>query len=131
MADFIFLEPVAPSTRPSLEHRLWSRFEKSEDCWKWTGYTNQAGYGRIGIGGSVSYAHRAAWIVTNGPIAAGLQVLHTCDTPSCCRPSHLYLGTPAHNMDDRDRRGRTSRGLRHAAAVIAGMKRARLTERAG
>ena len=47
------------------------------------------------------YAHRAAWILCNGPIADGLQVLHRCpggDVPYCVRPSHMVLDTQDANM---------------------------------
>jgi hypothetical protein len=31
---------------------------------------------------------------------------HHCDTPACCRPSHIYDGTPLSNMRDMIERGR-------------------------
>ena len=51
-------------------------------------------------------AHRYAWIVAHGPIAAGMQVLHKCDNPPCDRVDHLFLGTPQDNVDDRRAKGR-------------------------
>lgn len=39
---------------------------------------------------------------------SSLQVLHTCDNPSCVNPLHLYMGTITDNLNDaysRDRRG--------------------------
>ncbi len=51
-------------------------------------------------------AHRLAWIYTHGPIADGLHVLHKCDVRLCVRPGHLFLGTEADNMADRDAKGR-------------------------
>jgi hypothetical protein len=51
-----------------------------------------------------------AWILANGEIPDGLQVLHRCDHPPCCNPRHLWLGTHLDNMMDRSRKGRVPRG---------------------
>ena len=45
-------------------------------------------------------AHRFAYILAFGHIPDGMYVLHQCDTPRCCNPSHLSLGTPMDNYLD-------------------------------
>jgi hypothetical protein len=35
-----------------------------------------------------------------------MHVLHSCDVRHCVRPDHLFLGTNADNMADRDTKGR-------------------------
>ncbi len=50
-------------------------------------------------------AHRLSWEIAYGPIPEGIQVNHLCDTPPCILPWHLYLGTQANNIDDRERAG--------------------------
>lgn len=52
------------------------------------------------------FAHRVAWQLANGEIPDGLCVLHKCDNPKCCNPSHLFLGTHADNAHDRDNKKR-------------------------
>ena len=42
-------------------------------------------------------AHRAVWTLANGPIPAGMIVLHSCDEPRCRNLAHLSLGTYAQN----------------------------------
>jgi hypothetical protein len=94
----------------TITERFWSKVQKTETCWLWTAYYDRikcGGYGRINFNGKPGVlAHRAAWMLTNGPIPAGLCVLHRCDTPRCVRPDHLFLGTNADNMADRDAKGR-------------------------
>lgn len=75
-------------------------------CWLWTGRTNKAGYGTIGINGKQALTHRHAHIVSIGPIPRGLGALHHCDTPACCRPKHLYAGTQQQNIQDMMNRNR-------------------------
>jgi hypothetical protein len=53
-------------------------------------------------------AHRVSWVLTNGPIPDGAQVLHRCDTPACINPAHLFLGDHQANMRDKATKGRTN-----------------------
>lgn len=96
----------------TLTDRFWPKVDRRgpDECWEWTGSRQPTGYGRIKISDRVHNTHRVVWALTNGPIPARLQVLHRCDNPPCCNPAHLYLGTIADNMHDRDRKGRSRFG---------------------
>lgn len=93
-----------------------------DDCWEWQSSINQKGYGRFAVGGrkyrSTVSAHRAMWEIVYGAINTDLYVLHKCDNPSCCNPTHLFLGTNQQNMDDKVAKGRQSRGVRNPRAKL-------------
>lgn len=94
--------------KPSPEFfRRRTEQDKHTKCWLWTGYVQSGGYGQFThSGGVISLAHRMSYIVHNGPIPAGLDVLHECDTPLCCNPKHLFLGTDLDNHRDAVAKGR-------------------------
>lgn len=84
-------------------------------CWEWRASMYPGGYGQFYYGEidgkeRQGKAHKAAWVLMNGPTPDGLHVLHKCHNRKCCNPNHLYLGTHADNMRDRQESGRTSRG---------------------
>ena len=94
---------------------FWARVRKTDVCWYWDGprYPGRAYYGltpRTWPGGR--YAHRCSWILHNGQIPAGMNVLHRCDNYPCVRPEHLFLGTQRDNMCDAARKGRLRNGGR-------------------
>jgi len=96
--------------RPPLE-RFSERWSASESgCWLWNRRT-VLGYGRVmWDDGSVSQAHRAAYLMLKGPIPSGLLVRHTCDTKACVNPDHLILGTHSDNSRDAVSRGQIPSG---------------------
>jgi hypothetical protein len=88
---------------------FWERVDKSDDqnaCWLWKLGTDTRGYGQMGWEGKMKLAHRLAYELTYGPFPNKLEVCHSCDTPLCCNPHHLFLGTHQENMDDKAQKGR-------------------------
>lgn len=77
-------------------------------CVIWTGPLHYKGYGRLAKAGK---AHRVAYELAKGAIAAGAHVLHRCDNRACINPDHLYLGTNSENIDDKCRRDRSGKKL--------------------
>lgn len=77
-------------------------------CWIWTGSVDADGYGK-GPGDNVR-AHRFSYEHHKGHIPKGMFVCHSCDTPSCVNPEHLWIGTSADNTADSTNKGRRARG---------------------
>lgn len=88
--------------------RFWSRVEKTEACWLWTGLLSWKGYGITAVHQRHVGAHRLAYELAYGPIPPGMFICHHCDNRRCVRPDHLFLGTAQDNTDDMLRKGRES-----------------------
>jgi hypothetical protein len=93
--------------------RFHSKIARGPGCWLWQKCSNNQGYGRFEIyrdGKRVRVlAHRLAYELASGVEPGSADVRHDCDTPLCCRPDHLQLGTRADNMNDAVLRGRMNR----------------------
>lgn len=103
--------------------RFWDKVNKHgptarldlDACWLWVGAVSGNGYGAVSFEGKQEGAHRVAWMLVNGEIPEGMQVLHECDTPLCVR--HLFLGTCKDNAEDMVRKGRSASGDRNPSRL--------------
>lgn len=84
-----------------------------DECWLWRGSTEgQNSYGQFRwVRKRINMAHVASYIFFKGNIPKKhgkktLYVLHTCDTPLCVNPKHLWLGTSKDNNHDMIKKGR-------------------------
>lgn len=96
-------------TVPTID-RLLSKVNKTDTCWIWTAHKDRKGYGRLMVRDGDRYvprlAHRLVYEHLCGPIPDSLFVCHSCDTPACVNPEHLWLGTNRDNAYDMIKKGR-------------------------
>lgn len=100
------------------------KIDPTTGCHEWTGARQKPGKRKQHPYGITSYrkkqmnAHRLAKMMEiGGPIPDGKWVLHRCDNPPCCNPTHLYLGSPKDNVHDMVARGRRSQGLGRGCSI--------------
>ena len=80
--------------------RFWSKVEKTETCWKWTGAPTSEGYGTMWIAGKFLFAHRLSYEKSYGPIAEGMHIDHICHNRTCVNPDHLRAVSQKQNMEN-------------------------------
>ena len=88
--------------------RFHSKYQVEDSgCWIWAGGAGWGdGYGGFAWKGIQIRAHRMSYLMFNGLELDKLLVCHSCDVPQCVNPEHLWTGTTADNMKDRDKKGR-------------------------
>lgn len=106
----------------TLLERFEAYVEKSDGCWKWTGYRDPNGYGRLNIDNVPVLAHRISWdLFKRKPIGED-HALHRCDNPQCVNPDHLFRGDQISNTADKMKKKRhrfgVSRGVDHGCAKL-------------
>jgi hypothetical protein len=94
--------------------RFWIKVKRGREneCWPWVAKSvSPYGYGLFHWGRwKLNGAHIFSWELANGPVPKGLCVLHRCDNPPCCNPSHLFIGTRKQNAEDMMKKGRDGHG---------------------
>jgi hypothetical protein len=100
--------------------RFWTKVEKRPSgCWMWLGAVDRDGYGFFRAARRQQKAHRVSYQIATGQQAGDLFVCHTCDTPGCVNPGHLFLGTNDDNVRDKCAKGRVPKGVDNGRAVLS------------
>lgn len=87
--------------------------------WLWPYHKDKDGYGRVGINyKTIRLGKLILSFKLNKPIAEINSALHTCDTPACFNPEHLFEGTHLDNMQDAKKKGRKYIGSKNDNAKL-------------
>ena len=93
--------PSTPSERPDRAFIEARCAPNANGCWMWQRLVDRDGYGRFEYHGTKLRAHRVMFeAVHNVKLVLSQFVCHRCDTPGCCNPDHLFVGTHLDNMAD-------------------------------
>lgn len=77
--------------------RFWSKVDKTEGCWLWTGGLHE-GYGRFYAQGIRKQAHIWSYEMSVGAVPDGLELDHLCRNKACVNPKHLEAVTHRVNL---------------------------------
>lgn len=97
---------IAARTLDESAELFWANVQFTSSCWLWTGCRDYEGYGIFWADRKNYRAHRVAFLFEYGGMPT-LSLCHTCDTPSCVNPEHLFVGTSGDNARDCIQKGRS------------------------
>ena len=89
--------------------RFWMLVEigDPDECWPWTGYTDEDGYGQMYDGYRMRGAHELALEWFSGEARPkGYDTCHKCHNPVCVNPAHLRFDSRKSNVADMVAAGR-------------------------
>lgn len=101
------LKPILPIFDEKDIKRFWSKIDirSKAECWLWRGQY-KSNHKLITVNGQGILAHRTAYALHYGFDPIDFYVCHTCDSPCCCNPYHLWLGNMQANAGDKVAKGR-------------------------
>lgn len=80
-------------------------------CWLWIGGRRDGRYGTFWFRGKPIRTHRMSLKLVGRDCRGQKVGCHSCDTPACVHPDHLWLGSQLENVRDMIRKGRGRNGF--------------------
>jgi hypothetical protein len=78
--------------------RFWSKVDKTEECWNWSGCLLESGYGQFSVKGKIVYAHRFSLEINGVRLIDGMVCDHICRNRKCVNPNHIRQITSRENV---------------------------------
>jgi hypothetical protein len=99
--------------------RLFERTKIDDNgCWIWQEGKATDGYGQTRIGADTTrLVHRIMYREAYGDFDRKMLICHKCDTPACCNPDHLFIGTNSDNVRDAANKGRMAKGKKNGCYI--------------
>lgn len=99
---------------------FWARVSTDglDVCWPWMRCCTRSGYGQVRFSKQRYRTSRLAYCFTRGEVPEDTHVLHSCDNPPCCNPTHLFSGNHQANMTDAVNKGRIPVGEANGRSKI-------------
>ena len=95
---------------------FWSRVNKTDKCWLWTGGRGKEGYASFRSDGRDMYGHQFSFMLHTGAwCPEGLELDHVCRVRHCVNPAHLEPVTHHENL----LRGSVKKKYCHRGHVLA------------
>ena len=100
-------EDVNATQRARLRAKLLSNYElSSKGCWLWPWMKGRYPTTRVGKHSGIGVHRLSLFIFRPDQYLPLKEVLHSCDTPRCYNPDHLFSGTQSDNIKDAVSKGR-------------------------
>lgn len=121
LEDMKPLRKAAEREQVPMLDRFFTKVQKTDTCWLWTG-TIVNGYGCVSVDGRSRRAHRVAYELLVGPTDQALVLHHKCGVRACVNPDHLQEITYHENTAEMLERTGYIKRIKELEAELARMR---------
>lgn len=122
-------------SRPRIDskQKFWAKTDKrlDDECWLFLGAKDKDGYGQFWDGDiqKMTRAHQFSAKIHLGEKPKDACVCHSCDTPLCVNPKHLFFGTALDNQNDKVAKNRHAKGEQQGHSKLTKLQISKIRSR--